>query len=188
MIKATAIGFTCFLIFLVLHVAVFRSIRLRERFRALTVLFYCLIPVYAVLYAALPSPYVVNLVPAGPGAPFMAVETFYRATLAVNFLGGLALYVFLFLGYCQFYFIVDRSISVRVMIEIENSPGKALSFDEIKRAYSFNGILTRRLEHMVEGRYLMKDPSGMYSNTPKGRAEARLFAFLKDLLMLGPGG
>lgn len=97
------------------------------------------------------------------------------------------LYIFLFLGYCQFYFIVDRSISVRVMIELENSPAKKLSYDEIKKVYNFDEILSRRLQHMLDSKYIVEN-SGYYINTKKGRFEAEVLKFLKEFLNLGKGG
>ncbi len=168
--KAVVAGLGCFFLFLVLHVVVFRFIKPEERFRTLTLIFYGLLPLYIVVYFLL------------PGARwFSTLHEF------LDFLAGLFLYIFLFLGYCQFYFIVDRSISVRVMMEIENSGGEGRGFDEIKRLYSFDHILSRRLEHMVYGGYLEKKGE-RYVNTRKGHTVASLFAFLKDFLRIGPGG
>lgn len=186
MIKACVLGFSVFVLFLAVHVIVFRSVSLKERFRAMTWIFYALIPLYALLYLLFPADYAL-VAASGPEAMFMGAETAYTVTLAMYFLAGLMLYVFLFLGYCQFYFIVDRSISVRVMMELESSPDGKLGFDEIMKVYSFRGILERRLEHMLDGGYIVFE-GGRYRNTVKGRAEARLFAFLKGLLRLGPGG
>ncbi|MBI5562813.1 MAG: hypothetical protein HY894_08210 [Deltaproteobacteria bacterium] len=186
MIKAALLGFFCFILFLTLHVVVFRTIELKERFRAMTVIFFSIIPVYVAVYFLVPASYLL-VVPMEPLPQIISAETVRLLNAALNFLSGLMLYVFLFLGYCQFYFIVDRSISVRVMIEMERAADKRLSFDEIMRVYSFHGILQRRLEHMVEGEYLVQDGE-YYVNTAKGRWEARLFRFLKEFLKLGPGG
>jgi hypothetical protein len=168
--KAVVAGLGCFLLFLVLHVLVFRFIKLKERFRTLTVIFYALLPVYVAVYFLLPGP-----------RWFATLHEF------LDFLAGLFLYIFLFLGYCQFYFIVDRSISVRVMMEINNTGGEGRAFEELKRLYSFDYILSRRLDHMVYGGYLDKEGE-RYVNTKKGRIVASVFAFLKDFLRLGPGG
>lgn len=187
MIKAILTGLFCFVLFLAVHIAVFRTVELKRRFLCLTIIFFSILPAYALIYFLIPSGYMV-LAPLGPvGKPVIPLELVFKLTAVINFSSGLMLYVFLFLGYCQFYFIVDRSISVRVMIEIERSSGKKLSFEEIKGVYSFDGILKRRLEHMVENKYIAED-SGRYSNTGKGRFEARLFSFVKDFLRLGQGG
>lgn len=186
MIKAVLIGFVCFILFLAFHVIVFRTINLTERFKALTIIFFSIIPLYTVTYLLVPADYLV-IVPMEPVAPVVSQHFINSIHGAINFISGLMLYVFLFLGYCQFYFIVDRSISVRVMIELERATNKRLSFEEIMSVYSFHGILARRLEHMLEGEYLVRH-GNYYLNTPKGRMEAKVFRFLKEFLKLGPGG
>ncbi|MBI1911572.1 MAG: hypothetical protein HYS21_06185 [Deltaproteobacteria bacterium] len=188
MLKAVILGFACFILFLVLHIIVFRFFTLKERFRAMTLIFYSIIPIYIALYWLIPTGYMI-LTPVGDRAfvPFLSMDAIYKITAALYFLSGLMLYAFLFLGYCQFYFIVDRSISVRLMIELERAPLKRLSYEEMQKVYPFSGMLSRRLEHMVEGSYL-KVEAGYYSNTGKGRLEARVFRFLKDFLRLGIGG
>lgn len=186
MLKAYVIGLFCFIVFLILHVIIFRKFELEERFKALVNIFYSLIPLYALLYILIPYD-LVSVVPAEPVKPHLPLWLIELLSGVFNFLAGLMFYVFLFLGYCQFYFIVDRSISVRVMIELENSPEKKLSFDEIKKIYDFNEILSRRLGHMADSKYIVQN-SGYYTNTKKGRLEAKTFKFLKDFLNLGKGG
>jgi Zn-dependent protease with chaperone function len=170
MVKATFTGLVCFLLFLLVHVIIFRYRRPEERFKTLSVIFFSLSPFYVIAYFLLP--------------PWQGI---YSLEGALVFLSGLFLYIFLFLGYCQFYFIVDRSISVRVMIEIEKSATKSHDFDEIKKVYSFDRVLSRRLEHMVHSGYLSRE-ADHYMNTRKGRFVAYLFRFLKDFLRIGPGG
>jgi len=184
MIKATLIGLSCFVLFLALHVVIFRAFVPKERFCAIKNIFFAVTPVYLFVYLYMPSSYIVvdTLGHAAPGGLAM------RVTGLLVFLSGLMLYVFLFLGYCQFYFIVDRSISVRIMIEMERAASRRLNYAGILSVYSFDAILMRRLEHMLEGGYITRDERGYYGNTPKGRKEAALFSFFKRLLKLGPGG
>lgn len=186
MVKAYLIGIFCFILFLILHVIIFRKFNLEERFQTLVKIFFSLIPVYILLYILIPYD-LVSLVPSEPIKPHLPLWLIETLSGVFNFLGGLMLYVFLFLGYCQFYFIVDRSISVRVMIELENSPEKKLSCEEIKRVYGFDEILSKRLKHMLDSKYIVEN-SGYYMNTKKGRFEARVLKFLKEFLNLGKGG
>lgn len=187
MIKSIILGLICFAAFLALHALVFRILRPKERFSTLLLIFLALIPAYILLYALTPAGYLI-LAPLGPmGAPVIPLETVYKITRVINFMSGLVLYLFLFLGYCQFYFIIDRSISVRVMIEIQGTSKRMMSFDEIERAYPYKEILSRRLDHMVEGGYII-NKDGYYALTGKGRLETRLFQFLKGFLKLGKGG
>ena len=170
MLKGILVALFCFILFLLIHALIFHNWRIKKHFEAIMIIFYSLIPVYALIYFL--TPY------------FFAHST---PAVIVGFVNGFIIYLFLFFGYCQFYFIIDRSISVRVMIEMENSPQKKLTAEEIKEVYSLDGLLTRRLGHMVGTNYIVEN-SGYYTNTRKGRFEARLFKFLKDFLQLGPGG
>ncbi len=183
MIKALLLGFCCFLLFLFFHILIFHYFKVRKRFAMLKNLFFLLIPLYTLLFFVFKGE-VLTIMQLKPefSAPFY---TFLSEGL--NFCVGLGLYIFLWLGYCQFYFIIDRSISVRFMIEIDNSPNKALGFEEIAKRYTPEYIFSRRLEQMVDNGYLeIKD--GKYVNTKKGTIEAKVFRFLKELLQLGPGG
>lgn len=183
MIKGILLGFFCFILFLILHVAIFHWLNIRRRFLILSTIFSSLIPVYAFLFFALP-PKFLSIMTLRPEIE-TPLTTF--SSLAFNFCLGLGLYTFLWFGYCQFYFIVDRSISVRFMVEIESAPNKALDFKELKKIYSPDNVYRHRLEQMIETRYLIfKD--GKYVNTRKGRILAIVFKFLKKFLQLGAGG
>lgn len=183
MIKGILLGFLCFILFLILHIVIFRYFKIRRHFAALRTIFFSLIPVYALLFFALPEEFlsIMTLRPeiATPLNTFLSV--------AFNFSLGLVLYIFLWFGYCQFYFIVDRSISVRFMIEIENSLNKALNFEELKKIYSPDYVYLHRLDQMVKTKYLLFE-DGKYINTRKARILAIVFRFLKKLLRIWPGG
>lgn len=183
MIKGILLGLFCFILFLILHIVIFRYFNIRHRFVVLRTIFLSLIPIYALLFFALP-PRFLSIMTLRP-----EIETPLNVFLSVafNFCLGSGLYIFLWFGYCQFYFIVDRSISVRFMIEVENSSNKALSFEGLKKKYDPNYVYLHRLEQMVEAGYLtFKD--GKYFNTKKGRVLAIVFSFLKKFLRLGQGG
>lgn len=186
MIKALIAGFCAFLAFLFVHALIFRVVEPKKRFRALVLIFLSQLPVYMFIYWIIPTPFLV-LAPIGAVRPSVSIETVYRATVVLNFLSGLALYAFLFMGYCQFYFIVDRSVSVRAMIEIETSAGRRLNSEGIRERYSLNDMMERRLNQLQEGGYIRK-ASDSYENTWKGRLVATVFGFLKDFLRLGRGG
>src|SRR3990167_2012999 len=98
MIKAVIAGFYSFLLFLFFHALIFRLFNLKRRFRALTLIFFAIFPVYLFIYWMIPTPFLV-LAPVGAVRPAVSIEAVYRITSVLNFLSGLALYVFLFLGY-----------------------------------------------------------------------------------------
>lgn len=100
---------------------------------------------------------------------------------------GAGWYILVFLGYAQFYFLIDRSVSARIMMDIEESPKKCLSLEEIHRRYDPQGMQRRRIEDMRYGGYVIKD-GDYYKNTNKGKSHARIFRFCKIYLHLYPGG
>lgn len=102
-------------------------------------------------------------------------------------LNGAGWYVLVFLGYAQFYFLVDRSVSARMMVEIEESSEKRLRIEDIHQRYDPNHMQTRRIEDMLYGGYVIKEGE-YYKNTKKGKLHARIFYFCKKYLHLYPGG
>jgi hypothetical protein len=183
MLKGVAIGFVCFLLFLLLHAVIFHFREVKNRFLTLVKIFYALIPFYTLLYILIPADAILIM----QADPAVVSGTVIGLSKVFNFLIGLATYLAFFFGYCQFYFIIDRSVSIRMMIELEDEPRKKMTKQEIMRAYDFDDFITRRLKHMLDSKYIMKD-SDYYRNTKKGRFHARLFKFLKDYLRLGKGG
>ncbi len=170
MVKGIILALACFVLFLLVHALVFHNWRLKNRFHAIMVDFYGVLASYILSFWLTP------ILPIDSGS-----------NTIISFLNGVFVYVFLFFGYCQFYFIIDRSISVRVMIEIDKSQKKQLGLAEIKQVYDLEDLMTRRLAQMVSQNYIVKN-GDHYVNTHKGRYEAKLFGFLKEFLHLTPGG
>ncbi len=88
-----------------------------------------------------------------------------------------------FLG--QIYFQVERGLSMRLLIEIENVPQHRMSQKELEQAYPYSTILSSRLTPSVQTGFFTCD-GGRYSLTQKGKRSARLFRFLKWYLRLDP--
>ncbi len=183
MLKGFVIGFFCFILFLVLHILIFHNWKIKKRFAALVSIFCSILPVYALLYFLIPMDAIVIM----PADPTLTPGVVIGISKIFNFLTGVLIYLLLFFGYCQFYFIIDRSISVRVMIELIKSKDKKLTLEQIKKIYSPDYIFIRRLQHMIDTKYIIED-SGFYKNLLKGRIIAKLFQFLKSYLNLDSGG
>lgn len=114
-------------------------------------------------------------------------EGMTQAGWGVDLMNGLLVLTFLFIGYSMFYFLVDRGFSVRILIEIENSPERRLRQEQIAERYPMEMVLRRRLNEMVDiGSVRLYQ--GRYVNTPKGNRSAAGFAFVKRFLQLGEGG
>ena len=175
MLRGIVLAFCCFILFLIIHFGIFHTCKVKNRFRTLTIIFYSLFPVYLLLYLLIPEDV------------FLPVNQLSTLDTVVALINGMLIYMFLWFGYCQFYFVVDRAISVRIMIEVENAPGKKLTADQIRQVYDLDDMLSRRLQQVLEQKYVTVN-SGSYSNTQKGRFEGLVFQFLKKYLQLGRGG
>lgn len=183
MIKGFVIGVICFIIFLIAHVVIFHTRRIKYRFLSIIKTFLSIIPLYIVLYILIPT----RILTIMPHDERLLAGWAIATGKVFNFSLGLLIYLLLFFGYCQFYFIIDRSISIKIMIELEKRKDKKLTFDEIKKLYDLDYIFSRRLKHMIDGRYINKE-GGTFKNTPLGAALARISRLLKVYLRLGEGG
>lgn len=175
MLKGLVLAFAGFTVFLLLHVLLFRLRVPARRFMVMVRLVFALGVLLAILHCLTP-----------PDLGFLP-PVYTSAGWAIDLLNGLLVYGFLFIGYCMFYFLVDRGFSGRMMIEIESSPQRRLRPAEIAARYSLAMVLRRRLNEMLEiGR--ITEENGRYQNTAKGRAAAAMFAYVKRFLQLGEGG
>lgn len=176
MIEALLLGVAAFILFLVAHFLVFHYLRPYHRWVAVMRVFWACAVLYALAFWLLPFPNwfgILNL--ENPIAKWVA------------FLVGASWYVFLFLGYAQFYFLVDRGISARILVEILRAERGVLSHDELRKRYSSDALQARRLRDMLYGKYVALD-GGVYKLTPKGKLNALIFDFCKKYLHLNPGG
>ena len=177
MLKGLVLAACGFVLFLAVHVLVFRLHVPERRFFTMVRIAFVIGLVFIGVHRTTPSDLGFGLLP----------QEYTGAGWAIDLMNGLLVYGFLFIGYCMFYFLVDRGFSGRIMIEIESSPGKQLRPSDIADRYSMEAVLRRRLNQMLKiGRIVEKD--GRYCNTAKGQSAAALFAFVKRFLQLGDGG
>jgi len=100
---------------------------------------------------------------------------------------GLMLFFYLFLLYLTFYYVIDRSVSSRIMIEIEKSQAKEMRFEELIRIYSIDTKYKDQIDGMLGGGFI-KEEAGKYKCTLKGFLVAKVAYFFKKMLRLGVGG
>lgn len=175
MLKGLFLASGGFLIFLVAHAGLFRWSMPERRFVAMVRLAAAIGAGMIAFHRMTPSD--LGFLPA----------SFTGAGWGVDLLNGTLAYGFLFIGYCMFYFLVDRGFSGRIMIEIEEMPERRLRRQDIAARYSMETVLRRRLGEMLEiGRIVVKE--GRFCNTAKGQSAAAMFVFVKRFLQLGEGG
>lgn len=174
MVKATAVAFIAFTLFTLAHFAHFHFCKVHGKAKAVLMTSVIFFGSYVALYALTPEDqWWVDLFGLTPDAITRYV---YPA------LGALC-YWFLFLGYLEFYFTADRSITFRMLIIIDESPRKAMTDPEMQAAYDTPGIISRRLEDMTYGGYLQQSGKE-FALTPKGVRTLKFYRFVIEFLRL----
>jgi hypothetical protein len=95
---------------------------------------------------------------------------FSRPYTVISLITGLALYLMAYVGYIAgVYVAADRSMSVRIMIELVLAGGRAMSKDEIRGVYNLDGFYDRRFDDLIYGGYIVEAEPGRYRCTLRGR-------------------
>lgn len=175
MLERILITFGCFLLAAIVHILIFHYVRVKFRARLLELIFVFFFVIQIILMIVIPE-------------NFLWPDINYSLLLNIaTFVNGLMLYLLLFFFYANNYFVTDRSISIRIMIELENSPQQGLSKEELYQYYNGDMIMDKRLNDMIYGQYV-KLVNGKYINTKKGKIYAKVFKYFKKYLNLGKGG
>ena len=181
MLKAAVIALVCFSIFLFIHGMTFHFFaNLQWKSRSIFVTFVGLIPCYGIFYFLAPTdPLIATLMD-----PSLADTSSARAFSVINFSMGLIFYAFLFLGYLEFYFTADRSITCRMLTLLNESADKRMTSKDFLERYDTEAIILRRLDDMTYGGYLHKEED-YYMHTKKGRLAQKLYGGIIKFLNLG---
>jgi hypothetical protein len=79
------------------------------------------------------------------------------------------------LGGFLFHFMTlpDRSVSLRILVEVLLSPNRALSLDDLTARYGVRTMIGSRLHQLQDGRCLAIAPDGGITLLPRGRSFGR---------------
>lgn len=172
LVQAIIAALASFIVFLIVHFPCFHYGRVRERYKTIRNMFLALIPLYLGLYFSL------------PGEKIRLLLKTMQLPIEYTSLGvGAALYWFLYSGYCSFYFIVDRSLSVRILLAIQIAAEKNLSFEKLLQRHGLDEYMQGRLDHLEYGNHIVRRANG-YSNTRRGRWLATIVRVTRTLLRL----
>jgi len=166
-ILATLIFSTSF----VAHLTFSHLVRVSKRERTLTRFMLTASAAYVIGY-----PTVIEKVRAVFGPPVVSP--------GADFLSGLAGLGFLVLGYVEFWSLVERSFSLRILIDTSASPS-GLTREDIGQAYAggrgLGWMIEKRVEDLV-GTGMLVRFGGTYRLGAKSRAVARAFQVLERLI------
>lgn len=114
----------------------------------------------------------------------VALVTSPAAAMADGLLFGRALSVdgrvflvllHLALGGFLFHFMTlpDRSVTLRILVELLLAPGRTLSLDELGARYGVRTMIASRLAQLQDGRFLTVDADGRITLLPRGERFGR---------------
>ena len=110
-----------------------------------------------------------------------------RCSLTPLWLGlsaGLLLHVLIFFAYVEFFYYVERSVTLRMLVELRKRPESPLEL--IQETYGVEGMVRERMEAMRENGFVRRI-NGSWLLTRKGSVFAKTFILFRSLLNLGPG-
>ena len=174
MIESYLYSGIAFFLFLVCHVLFFYYAKPKEPWKAMSNTAKIFFLAYTILFFTVPSTNWFSL---------MGDSSLARIAAYMN---GAVLYMFLFFSYAQVYFLFDRGISARILVELLNAGG-AMKREELRKRYNPDTLQARRLSDMVYGGHI-QEHNGEYMLSPKGRLMAKAFRFGKKILHFYPGG
>jgi hypothetical protein len=176
--KAILVATLAELLLLVVVSAWLQSGIVQERARSMLIAFLFVLPVLLAVHLLTPPD--LGFLSGEFVAPIIWIDVAFSVFLySVGFFGGLL----------QLYNLADRGFSLRILIDILQSPSKAMGLDDIMKGYSggrgIAWMYAKRLEDMqsaglarIEGECLVL--------TLKGRRLAKLFEWLQEFARAAP--
>jgi hypothetical protein len=111
-----------------------------------------------------------------PAAALSDIVFFGRALPAEG--RGFLVLIHLALGGFLFHFMTlpDRSVTLRILVELELAPERKLSLAELTARYGVRTMIVSRLEQLARGRFIAIAPGGALTLLPRGRRLGRFVA------------
>ena len=171
MLPVLIASLSVYLVFLVAHIVPFKLHPIQARTRTLTlVMLFCTPLLYPAFYGARAIL---------PDVPALRTLAFVTNTALV--------FLLLWFSYLLFYFAFERSPSLRFLVETLNSEQGRLDPEKLSARFSFEDVIRRRIEQMLEaGVLIVRD--GKYCNSAKGQNIGKWGQALKSFFHLGKGG
>jgi hypothetical protein len=158
-----------FSLFVLAHWTICRFLQWRPLSRVMNLLWACFLPVYGLIFFGL-----------GRGCATLGVAL-SSVDGWVNFLNGLLIDGLLLVGYTNFFFGIERGLSLRVMIEISRSPRQQMTLGEIQKVYTYDYILEKRLGQILKMRCGVKEGDTICL-TPKGARVVAMTRLIRKIL------
>jgi hypothetical protein len=140
---------------LIVQAVVFHLVAPRKAFASMLAAFAPTLPLYLLLYVMTPAD--LGFLP----------SAFVGADWRLGLVNGLVLQVLLFLTAGLFYSHADRSITVRLLIELARAPQQRLTLAQMQAVCGVEVLMADRLEIMLANRFLIAQ-GDRFVLSPKG--------------------
>lgn len=169
MLKGYLLSTGLIIFWILAQITVYHIFQPKKKFWTMTLLFIGTLPFYAFFYFFTPSDV------------FFLPSSLSQTPVLLGFLNGFILHVLLYGTFVECFYYVDRPLTLRMLVEVLQAPGRTLTLSELQTRYSFREMIRSRLEVMVHNRYLSEQRQ-IYSLTTKGRIFANGFLLIRRIL------
>jgi len=166
MIKVLVVSLFCFFLFLILHVIIFHNFDIKRKFRALIGMAIVVSLLGLVTFDFIPQ-----------------ISFLKDKDNSLYLLSAVLLYFFYYFFYFHLLIVMDRSVSVRMLVEIYQAGEKGISLEQIKARYNLTDKFSDELKDLVFLKRLAMQGES-FRNTSKGIFHAKAFEFLRNYLNL----
>lgn len=104
----------------------------------------------------------------------------------IGFFVTMLILLLLFIGYLEFYFTVDRSITFRMLILIDHFERTPLNSESLLALYDTDKVIQTRVSDLEFGGYLEINEQSELSVTNKGKIVLSIYKFALELLNFSP--
>lgn len=150
------------------QVALVHATKTARIFRVLAATFVPVVPLFLILFSATPAD--LGFLP----------ERLARSPGPLGIASGLVLLVLGWGAWVQLYFALDRSVTLRLLLELSLAKDEVFTEPQVRAAYGLDRMIERRLEILESSGHIAKD-GPRFVLTAKGRRFARLFALARRI-------
>lgn len=157
----------------IVQLVVFHSVHPRNPLKSMIASFLPTLPAYLLLYTVTP--------------PTLGILSHHLAATPapLGMLNGVLLLFLLFLTCVQFYYHLNRAISLRILIEFEKAAGRSMTLEQIERACSLGSLIGGRIEALV-AYGLVSRSGGCHYLGARGRIAAAVGRMARKVIRLKP--
>lgn len=166
--KGLVLAFVLLAAWVLAQVALVHATKTARVFRAMTIAFVPAAPLFLILFFATPTD--LGFLP----------ERLARSPPALGIASGLVLLVLGWGAWVQLYFALDRSVTLRLLLELSLAKDAVFTEPQVRAAYGLDRMIGRRLEILESSGHIAKDGE-RFVLTAKGRPFARLFALARRI-------